>query len=157
MRKPSKGTTDRKFETKLQEAQSSLPNEDKRRRMGVSISAYNRGQKGSIYLKIKYPEQETIQLATGIEVEAGQLIPDRFEVDGDRLKTERLRQIRGQIIAIVTRLEVAGLPVDLKQVRNEVSGRDRAQPPTLLEAIERHYQVRYAPFIEGKTKHSWQK
>ncbi len=157
MKRPSKENAPRKFETKLQQAQTSLPNKDNRRKMGVSISAYNRGQKGSIYLKISYPDQNTVQLSTGIEVEAGQLIPDRFEVDGDRLKTERLRQIRGQIVAIVTRLEVAGLPIDLKQVRNEVSGRDRPQPPTLLEAIERHYQVRYAPFVEGKTKHSWQK
>lgn len=157
MKRPSKENAPRKFEIKLQQAQTSLPNKDKRRKMGVSISAYNRGQKGSIYLKITYPDQDTVQLSTGIEVEAGQLIPDRFEVDGDRLKTERLRQIRGQIVAIVTRLEVAGLPIDLKQVRNEVSGRDRPQPPTLLEAIERHYQVRYAPFVEGKTKHSWQK
>ncbi|MDR6193093.1 hypothetical protein [Siphonobacter sp. SORGH_AS_0500] len=157
MKRPSIENAARKFETKLQQAQTSLPNKDKRRKMGVSISAYNRGQKGSIYLKISYPDQDTVQLSTGIEVEAGQLIPDRFEVDGDRLKTERLRQIRGQIVAIVTRLEVAGLPIDLKQVRNEVSGRDRPQPPTLLEAIERHYQVRYAPFVEGKTKHSWQK
>ncbi|MDQ1086984.1 hypothetical protein [Siphonobacter sp. SORGH_AS_1065] len=157
MKRPSKENASRKFETKLQQAQTSLPNKDKRRKMGVSISAYNRGQKGSIYLKISYPDQDTVQLSTGIEVEAGQLIPDRFEVDGDCLKTERLRQIRGQIVAIVTRLEVAGLPIDLKQVRNEVSGRDRPQPPTLLEAIERHYQVRYAPFVEGKTKRSWQK